>query len=84
MFQPSDELISITEHLSDFEFYKTSDCSGTVFARSFIDLDSFSYTALELGSFSEEIRGVKARPNTLVTFSGGESISGEVDGSFGC
>ena len=84
VFHPDDAPDTFTGHEPDFEFYKSSDCSGTVFARSLFDDPSLDYSAEELGSYSTAIRGVKARASIRVDFPDGESILGEEDGSFEC
>ena len=84
VFHPDDSPDTFTGHEPDFEFYKTSDCSGTVFARSLFDDLSLDLSAMELGTYSQAIQGVKARASIRVEFPNGESISGEEYGSFGC
>ena len=84
VFHPDDLHDTYTTHVPDFEFYKNSDCSGAVFARSLFDDPSLDYSAEELGSYSTAIRGVKARASIRVDFPDGESILGEEEGSFEC
>ena len=51
----------------DVEFYKTSDCVGTVLTRSLDPLNVVKfYDADDLGSYSGEVQAVRVKANYFV------------------